>query len=491
MHWLLPNSFMRPDGSVRQDWRAYIIALVLVDAAAVIGALALSFYVRSDPVRDVVGFADMTLARYALLGAVVLVAWLAATRSLALYDRDLLLGGTDEYARVVQAGTLVLVGIVLVDFVVESSTISGGWLGLFWVSLVGLTGLARFVARRVAYGARRWGLFHSRVIIVGADQRAVELARHLETSAFEVLGFLDDYRSPGSSLGGNGWRVLGSASQLNRLDRLEVDEIVVVPSAISWESRQALMEFPEQRRFDIRVLASREGALTAGVKVSHRAHVPVYVIEAARITGLEAAVKRSFDVAVALALVVIVGPFAALRLAAGAIRRRPLLERHQILGKAATPFTVYSLAGEGSRVVSKLPAVLNVLRGQMSIVGPLPIQGGRKAVAAELRLLRPGLTSVVLAHDEDLDSEAALSIQLDYVRSYSIWRDLQVLWHRVMSARRNDRSGKRDRSALWAPVTPPAEQRLRPLTRLRLVPPAKQPIEREADPAGTPDRFAA
>ncbi len=482
---------MRPDGSVRRDWRAYIIALMLVDAAAAIGALGLSYYLRFDAVRDVFRPADVSLVRYALLAAVVLVSWLATTRSLGLYDRDLLLGGTDEYARVVQASTLVLVGVVLADFVIESNVISRGWLGLFWVSLVGLTGSARFMARRLAYAARRWGLFHSRIVIVGADERAVELAWHLEASAFEVLGFLDDYRSPGSSVGGNGWRVLGSASQLARLNRLDVDEIVVVPSAISWESRQAVLEFPEQRRFDIRVLASREGALTAGVKVSHRAHVPVYAIEAARITGLEAGMKRSFDVAVALALVIIVGPFATLRLVAAAIRRRPLLERHQILGRDATPITVYSLAGEGSRLVSKLPAVVNVLRGQMSIVGPLPVQGAQDAAAAELRLLRPGLTSVVLADDAHLDREAALSIQLDYVRSYSIWRDLQVLWHRVMSARSNGRSGNGERSALWAPVAPPVEQRLRPRTGLRLVPPTEQQLEREADPARTPDRFAA
>ena len=197
--------------------------------------------------------------------------------------------------------------------------------------------------------------------------------------------------------------------------------------------------------------------------------------------------KRSFDVAVAVALVVIVGPFAALRLAAGVIRRRPLLERHQILGRDAKPITVYSLAGEGSRVVSKLPAVVNVLRGQMSIVGPLPVQDGQEAAVAELRLLRPGLTSVVLSDDEYLDHEAALSIQLDYVRSYSIWRDLQVLWHRVLSARSDGRLGKSERSVLWAPLAPKAEQRPRPLTGLRLVPPTEQQLEREAEP----DRFAA
>ncbi len=484
MQWVLPNSFTRPDGSVRQDWRAYILALVLVDAAAAVGALALSYYVRFDAARDVFRPADVSLARYALLAAVVIVGWLAATRSLGLYERDQLLGATDEYARVVQASTLVLVGAVLVDFVVESNVISRGWLVLFWVSLVGTTGLARFVARRLAYASRRWGLFHSRVIIVGADERAVELARHLEGSAFEVLGFLDDYRSPGFPLGGNGWSVLGSASQLSRLNHLEVDEIVVVPSAISWESRQAVIEFTEQRRFDVRVLASREGALTAGVKMTHLAHVPVYAIEAACITGLEAAIKRFFDVAVALALPVIAGPFAARRLAARAIRRQPLLERHQIIGRDAAPITVYSLAGEGSRVVSKLPAVVNVLRGQMSIVGPLAVEEGEEAQsAAELRLVRPGLTSVVPADHKHLDRESALSIQLDYVRSYSVWRDLQVVWHRVMSAGSTSRSSNGERSVLWPLIELPVRQ------RLHLVP-KQQPV-REAEPGNAQDRFAA
>ena len=474
---------MRPDGSVRRDWRAYILALVLVDAAAAVGALALSYYLRFDAVSDVFRPADVSLARYVLLAAVLLVAWLAVTRSLGLYERDLLLGGTDEYARVVQATTLVLVGAVLVDFVIESNVISRGWLGVFWVSLVGLTGCARFVARRLAYAARGWGLFHSRVVIVGADERAVELARHLESSAFEVLGFLDDYRSVGTDLGGNGWRVLGSASQLNRLNRLDVDEIVVVPSAISWESRQAVIEFPERRRFDVRVLASREGALTAGVKVSHRAHVPVYAIEAARITGLEAGIKRSFDVTVALALLVIAGPFAAFRIVTGAIRRRPLFERHQVLGRDATPITVYTLAGEGSRVVSKLPAVVNVLRGQMSIVGPLPVEEGQEAESAELRLVRPGLTSVVSADQKHLDRESILTIQLDYVRNYSIWRDLQVVWRRAMSVGITSRSNNGERSALWTSIKPPTRQRLQLVTGQR--------AEREADPPRRQDRFAA
>ena len=450
MHSLLPDGYKRPDGSVRQDWRAYIVVLVAVDAAAAAGALTLAYLVRFGPTRDAFASSTVSVDRYVALAAVVLLAWMVFVRVLGLYDRDTLLAGTDEYARVVQASTLVLVGVVMVDFVVESNVVSRGWLVVFWASLVGLAGLARFVARRGAVLARRWGAFKSRLVIVGADDRAIELAEHLHGTDFDVLGFLDDFRPVGASLGKNGWRVLGCATQLDRAEALLPDEVLIVPTAISWESRQAIINAPVQRRFQVRLLATREGTLTSGVKVSHRARVPVYAVEPARVAGFDAAMKRSFDLAVATGLLAMVGPWAALRLAVQAARGRPLLGRHRILGGTDEPFTVYSLAGGSSRVISKLPAAINVLRGQMSIVGPTPIEGEPEARPPELRLMRPGLTPVVRAEEGPADRESLLSIQLDYVRRYSIWRDLQVVWHRVMSARPGIRSKPFEGSTFWA-----------------------------------------
>ena len=457
MRWLLPDSYKRPDGSIRQDWRAYIIALVAVDAAAAVGALAFSYFLRFGAVPDPFAPSTVSPDRYAVLAAVVLVAWLVIVRTLGLYEREALLADTEEYARVVQASTLVLVGVVLVDFVVESNVVSRGWLFLFWASIVGLAGVARFVARRGAFVARRWGAFRSRVVIVGADDRAVELAQHLHGSEFEVLGFLDDFRPTGAPVGGNGWRVLGSATQLDRAEQLGLDEVVVVPSAISWESRQAI-DPAARRRFEVRLLATREGTLTSGVKVSHRAHVPVYAVELAQLADLPAAIKRSFDVAFALALLIVAAPLAALRLVSRAARRQPLLERHRILGRAGEPLSVYSLAGSGSRVISKLPALLSVLRGQMSIVGPTPVAEGHEVSSPELRLVRPGLTSVVSADQEHLDRGSILSIQLDYIRSYSIWRDLQVVWHRATSALPSGRAGAGESRALWIQTEAPLER---------------------------------
>lgn len=458
MRWLLSEGYRRPDGSVRQDWRAYILALVLVDAAAAVGALALSYYVRFAVARDAFAPSSVSLDRYIALGAVVLVAWLVTIRALGLYEREQLLAGTDEYARVVQASTLVLVGVVLADFVVESNVVSRAWLFLFWADLAALAGLARFVMRRVAFVARRWGAFRSRVVIVGADDRAVELAHHLEGPEFEVLGFLDDFRPAGAQLGGNGWRVLGSASQLDRLDQLDVDEIIVAPLAISWESRQAIIHSPERRRFDVCLLATREGTLTTGVRVSHRVHVPVYAFEPARLVGWEAGMKRSFDIAVALVLLGIAGPLAALRVVTCLVRRQPPLEPHRILGRNGDPITVHSLSGNGNRVLSKLPAAINVLRGQMSIVGPPPVEEGQEVSSPELRLMRPGLTSVVPADRGPLDHESALSIQLDYVRNYSIWRDLQVAWHRVVSARPGGGGKRANGTTLWGLMEGSVEQ---------------------------------
>jgi len=450
MRWLLPSNCTRSDGSFRADWCVYILVLLLLDAAAAIGALGLSYYLRFGTGRRAFNPSLVTLSDYLVLAAIVLVAWLIATRALGLYERESLLAGTGEYARVIQASAYLLVGVVLVDFVAQSNVVSRGWLLLFWVSLGVMGGLGRFLARRAAYYARRWGAFRARVIMVGADDRAVQLADYLSRTEYEVLGFLDDFRAVGSAVGEKRWRVLGVASQLTRAEELGADEVIIVPSAISWESRRASMELPARRRFDVRILASPEDALTAGVRVTHRAGVPVYAFEQVRLVGVEAAVKRAFDITVALALLVIVGPFAALRLAGRAVRRQPLFERHRLLGSNGDATTVYALAGNGDRVLSKSPALVNVLRGQMSIVGPPPVEEGQEAHSPELRLMKPGLTSVVRADQRHLDRGSTISIELDYVRNYSIWRDLQVVWHRVMSARPGGHGRAVEGGALWA-----------------------------------------
>jgi lipopolysaccharide/colanic/teichoic acid biosynthesis glycosyltransferase len=81
-------------------------------------------------------------------------------------------------------------------------------------------------------------------------------------------------------------------------------------------------------------------------------------------------------------------------------------------------------------LVRKLPSLVNVLLGQLSIVGPHPIAagGGVQGSAGRLTTIRPGLTGLWRQSDDPAEQ---LLLDLYYVRGYSLWSDLQILFDRV------------------------------------------------------------
>jgi lipopolysaccharide/colanic/teichoic acid biosynthesis glycosyltransferase len=259
---------------------------------------------------------------------------------------------------------------------------------------------------------------------------------------------LDDYRPAGTRVGPGEWPVLGTPHELSRAVELGADEAIIVPSAVSWESRRACLSARGLGRLAVRVLADRDDVLTGHISVSQRAAVPVYSVQETRLSPSEAAIKRAFDVAVACALMVLGAPFALPRVTARLIARQPLFETHELAGAGGRRIVVRPLAGDGNRVVSKLPALLAVLRGGMSIVGPAGMTDHGAATPPELRMMKPGLSSAVWADRATVDDASAMAIQLDYVRNYSIWRDLQVLWHRSLTLSRSTRRSGAG-SAFW------------------------------------------
>ena len=449
MHWL-PESFVRGDGSVRRDWLAYTLALLLVDAASIATALAVAGRLRPNGV---------SAGEYMVAIGVLVPCWLATMFGFGLYQRTRLLSGTDEYAGVLQATAGLTVVLVLGDMLLGAGLVSRGWLLAFPPALVVVNGVFRMCARRVVYATRRRGAFRPRAIIAGVDDRSVQLAQHLTASGFQVLGFFDDFRPAGSRIGPGEWPVLCTTSQLSRAGALGADEVIVNPVAIPWDSRRAILGAQSAWRFDVRMLADREEALTGHIRVASRAGVPLYELHEVRIAGLEAAIKRGFDLAAACGLVLILGPFALARVLSRVAARQAVLDRHELLGAGGRPVRVYTLAGPGHRVISKLPAVAAVLRGDMSIVGPGGIEGSNEQVPAELRMMKPGLTSPVSAGREGFDEASAAAVQLEYVRNYSVWRDLQVLWHRFLALRQSRRDAVNS-AAFWElrPYTPGVEQ---------------------------------
>lgn len=162
--------------------------------------------------------------------------------------------------------------------------------------------------------------------------------------------------------------------------------------------------------------------------------------------------KRLFDVLGALALLVALAPaFLALALAVRAALGRPVLFRQERAGRDGLPFILLKFRsmrpgpgedaerltrfGRGVRAsgLDELPQLVNVLRGQMSLVGPRPLPMAyvaRYSPAQAVRLrVRPGLAGLAQAAGRNaVPWERRLALDARYVARVTLAGDLRILW---------------------------------------------------------------
>jgi len=283
-----------------------------------------------------------------------------------------------------------------------------------------------------------------RVLIVGADAPALALARRMagNGSGVKVVGYLHDFRPPGTPLL-DGIVVVGDPTRLEEcVRRYAVDEVVVAPTAVTWESLQRVLHFASQHNWPrVRLLPGLYDALTTGVKVTYECRVPMMALEPLHIRGPEAVVKGLVDRTVAVCLLPLVLAVIGIAWVASLLDRAgPPLATTMVLGRGGRPFGLLSLQKSsqeqvggswrrrmaGSRL-GKLPALLNVLAGQLSLVGPRAVPSTPESRASvPLSWVRPGLTGPWRFPEEGGDG-SGLPPEVEYVQGYSLWLDLRLL----------------------------------------------------------------
>lgn len=418
----------------KRDWQIYISALAISDLACLLTAFIAAAWLASRP-----SLGAHTGDYYGIFTVLMLPVFTIVFVAQGLYDAHNLLGGTREYASILRASIYGLVALILLSYAVHRH-ISREWIVFSGALAISFVSSARFMLRRLAIWFRRRGHFTARALMVGADADSIAMARHFSApgSGIQIVGFLDDYAATGSTIT-SGLKVLGSPTALLEMAaRTKAEEAVVVPQALPWETLQTLMRkatAASSNGLQVHLSAGFYDLLTTGVRLSERNHVPLLTVNKARLTPFETAFKRSLDWLLGTVLLLFFSPammFLALRLRLHG--SGPVLERFRVRGRFGKPFDQLSFRTSPvvrSTLLRKLPGLLNVLAGQLSLVGPRPISEESPSAVEHLPLaIRPGLTGPWREADDP--REQAL-LDLYYIRSYSIWLDVQVLFRRLRS----------------------------------------------------------
>jgi len=458
--------------------RLFIVSLVVTDALAVGAGFGLAYHLR---------FQSAWLPYYAAFSphvyySVILSAmpiFLLIFAIFGLYNEQYLLGGLQEYSKVTNACTTGIMAVALVSFLYRAQPdISRGWLLISWLLVTFLVGLGRFSIRRVVYWLRRRGRFSVPVLIVGANEEGLAIAeqfRATPTSGLNIVGFVDDSLPSRTELP-DGVRVLGPVSSLNSLIRRhEISEVVVATTGISPKQLLDIFRsFGTSNSVDIRLSSGLYEILTTKARVKEIGCVPLMSLDKVRITGWDLVLKTVLDYALATIGLLVAAPFMILigvlikldsagpvlfkRLVVGqgkqffyALKFRTmvtnasaLLQVNPVLrarlesgGKIKDDPRVTRIGRVLRRTsLDELPQLFNVLRGQMSVVGPRMISPAELKKFGKwqqnLLTVKPGITGLwQISGRSDLSFKDRIRLDMHYIRNYTLWLDLHIIFRTI------------------------------------------------------------
>jgi exopolysaccharide biosynthesis polyprenyl glycosylphosphotransferase len=454
-----------------------VLALPVLDALFISVSFILAYHLRFK--NSLLPYkAPFSPQFYWTLLALLVPTWLLIFAAYGLYTPRRLFGGTREYARVVNACAVGVMAMIVLSFMHRGveQPVSRGWL-LIYFSLSVFTLISyRFSFRRIIYRLRQRGLFLKRSLIVGANQEGQAMAEQfcsVPIAGVHVVGFVDDTRPRGSVV--NGLPILGNSRSVRTLvEEQEIDELIIAPTSLS---RQALLNI--YRTFssngsgvEIRLSPGLFEILTTGATVQEVGSVPLVSLNRLRITGIDAFLKSALDYVGAAVGLILLLPF--LLLIALLIKLDspgPALHRRRVLGVGGQTFEAFKfrtmrvdadeyleqhpeLAEELGRngklkndprvtrlgkflrkaSIDELPQLINVLKGQMSLVGPRMISPLEWAKFGKwkhnLLTVRPGITGLwQVSGRSELSYEDRVRLDMHYIRNYTIWLDMRVLFN--------------------------------------------------------------
>lgn len=461
------------------------VILILTDAwllaFAFLVAYLLRFHFGIALETDVVG----DPVQYAMLNLLLIPVWLTLFALLRLYDFHKLLGGTNEYAQVLNGCTSGMVFVVVISFFFPDFRISRSWLMLSWVITTLFVIGGRLTLRRIAYRLRSRGLFVSPAVIIGTNEEAVALAEQLngsKGSGFTVLGFVSTSDQPNLSSrirNSLGFPVLGNLNSLESIVReFDIEEVIVATTALDTNQ---MMQLPEHLsrypKVEIRLSSGLYEIFTTGMRISTHNYVPLMTINRLRLNSNQLAIKTVMDYSIILLLLPLLLPFVAVvALLVKLDSPGPAFYRRHVMGVGGREFDAFKFrtmyvngdemlaqspelreelrtnhklkndprvtrVGKLLRKTSldELPQLANVLLGQMSLVGPRMITPEETSEYGQMQFnlltVKPGLTGLwQVSGRSDLSYAERVQIDMHYIRNYNVWFDLQILFVQTPSA---------------------------------------------------------
>ena len=461
--------------------RRYLLnALKFLDLSTMLGAFGLAGVVAYYQVGKTISFSEFIHMRvevhnlFIFTGLVGL--WHLSFCSFGSYRSRRLSSRRSEIVDIVKAtsvGTIIVL-VASVLFHIQIATLA--FLATFWLASSGLMVGTRLGLRYVLHSVRLKGRNLRNLLIVGTNARTFAFARQLDARpdlGYQIVGFVDERReSPEDDYLARCGRVCDFDGFPAFLRTHVVDEVVVaLPVRSLYVQAARIVAVCEEQGIIVRFLSSIFNNRLGHSEVDQFADYPVVTVSSGAMYGIATGVKRALDVCVSAFALLLLAPLAGvIFLAIKLTSAGPGHFTQERLGLNKHTFRLYKfrtmIAGAEARhaeleqlnevdgpvfkirndprvtplgrwlrktSLDELPQLLNVLRGDMSLVGPRPLPvrdyaGFNEDWHRRRFSVRPGITCLWQVKGRSDTSFARwMALDMEYIDTWSLTLDAQIL----------------------------------------------------------------
>lgn len=464
----------------------FTIALLPLDFLMLMAAAILAYEFRIGTfvaeIRPVIY--NIKFGDYLLYAALTAVVWQAIGALNGLYNIRSNRRLSQEIGKIIVATSFGLLLVVFAIFLQRELFSSRFIILSAWAISIFTLSIGRWIIMLIQRGFFKRGLASIKVVLIGSGKHAEIISDEIHNNVnlgFRVIETFPEFNEQTAE------RILA----LNQEHFL--DEIIVVDPSTSKEVMIGVIDFCESNHFGFRYSADIFNTISSNISIDTVAGIPLVELKKTPLDGWGKIAKRVFDIVSSLILIIITSPITILTAIAVMLESKgPIIFKNERVGEKGITFDTLkfrsmksefsigkqfvnadkALAFEQDLIakqdtrkgplykiqndprltrvgrfirkwsIDELPQLFNVLRGDMSLVGPRPHQPREvdkyEKHHRKLLTIKPGITGMAqVSGRSDLSFEDEATLDLYYIENWSVWLDIQILFKTPLAVLRS------------------------------------------------------
>lgn len=440
--------------------------LVLMDIAVITIAWIAAYHIRFSGIFIPVFKGIPSFSSYLSILLPIVLLWPFIFKNLGLYKPRRISSHLSEMFDIIKACSIAVIILISSTYLIMHDAFSRLVFIYFWFISVLTLIVERWIFREIMRIIRRKGYNLRHVLIVGAGDLGGRISRKINENPWTgltVTGYIDDSKKAEERV--EGGKILGRTREIKQIiNEYGIDQVFIALPLKSYSRIMYIVEALKDEVVTVRVVPDIYQAMTLNASVEEFDGMPLINLTESPMHGWNIIVKRSFDIILSIFAIILISPLMLLIvIVLKATSRGPIFFSQERMGLDGRTFNILKFRsmkvdaevetgavwasendprrtklGTFLRATSldELPQFFNVLKGDMSIVGPRPerpvfINEFKKNIPKYMlrHKVKAGITgwAQVNGWRGNTCLEKRIECDIYYIENWSIWFDIKIM----------------------------------------------------------------